>query len=105
MSGSINAQTFETQLALEAHGMTLGIIHGVPNQGFKINLNLNIVKGTIELKLNGIDRLYLDIDTKTFQVAENVPGNFIGHKKNLFSSKHGRSQMCAHGSLLMLIFK
>lgn len=79
--GSINTETLETELTLEVYGMNLGSFQGVPNQAFQINLNLSMVKGSVELRLNAFDELWLDIDTEIFQVAESGPGKFIGYKE------------------------
>lgn len=81
MSGSIHTATLEMEVALEVYKMSLGIFHGYPNQGFKIDLDLNMVKGRIEIRLTGFDELWLDIDTKIFQVAENGSGQFIEYRK------------------------
>lgn len=84
VSGSINTQTHETELNLGVYGMSLGIFHGVPGQSFKINIDLSMVKGTIELRMNGFDELWLDINTQNFQVAPEGPGKFIQCKKAHF---------------------
>lgn len=76
--------TLEMEFTLEVYGMSLGIFHGVPNQALKIHLNLRMVKGSVELRLNAFDELWLEIDTENFQVAENGPGKFIGYKKTHF---------------------
>ncbi len=77
--GSINRETLETELTLEVYGISMGIFHGVPNQAFKINLDPSMVKGSVELRLNGFDEVWLDIDTKNFQVVVNGPGKFTGY--------------------------
>lgn len=64
--------------------MSLGIFHGVPGQAFKISIDLSMVKGTVELKMNGFDELWLDISTQNFRVAADGPGEFIQCKKNHF---------------------
>ncbi|CAG8131423.1 unnamed protein product [Penicillium nalgiovense] len=81
VSGSIHTATLEMEVALEVYKMSMGIFHGYPNQGFKIDLDLNMVKGRIEIRLTGFDELWLDIDTKIFQVAENGSGQFIEYRK------------------------
>lgn len=87
MSGSIHLETLEMEVALEVYKMNLGVLHGYPHQGFKIDLNLNMVKGSIELRLTGFDELWLDIDAKVFQVAEDGSGQFIEYRKAHFIQK------------------
>ncbi|KAJ5171769.1 hypothetical protein N7492_004362 [Penicillium capsulatum] len=81
VSGSIHTSTLEMEVALEVYQMNLGTFHGYANQPFKIELDLSMVKGSIDLRVNGLDELWLDIDARVFQVAENGPGRFIEYKK------------------------
>jgi hypothetical protein len=82
VSGSIHMETMEMEVTLEVYGMNLGIFHGYAGQPFKIALDLSMVKGGIELRLTGFEELWLDIDTKVFQVAEDGPGQFIEYRKS-----------------------
>jgi hypothetical protein len=81
VSGSIHTETLEMEVTLEVYKMSLGILHGYPNQDFKVDLDLNMVKGRIEIRLTAFDELWLDIDTKVFQVAEHGSGKFIQYRK------------------------
>jgi hypothetical protein len=74
-------ETLEIEVTLEVYGMNLGIVHGYAGQPFKIAVDLSMVKGEIALRLTGFDELWLDIDTKVFQVAENGSGKFIEYRK------------------------
>lgn len=84
MSGSINTATLEMEVILEVYEMNLGILHGYANRPFKVDLDLSMVKGSIGLRLTGLDELLLDIDTKVFQVAEDGTGKFIEYRKAHF---------------------
>jgi hypothetical protein len=81
VSGSIHMVTLEVEFSLEVYEMNLGIFHGYANKPFKIGVDLSMVKGGIELRLTGFDELWLDIDTKVFQVAEDGSGQFIEYRK------------------------
>lgn len=81
VSGSIHMETLEMEVTLEVFEMNLGTLHGYAGQPLKIALDLSIVKGGIELRLTGFDELWLDIDTKVFQVAEDGSGQFIEYRK------------------------
>lgn len=70
------------EVSLEVYKMNLGIFHGDAIHGLKIDLDLNVVKGSIELRLTGFDELLVDIDTKVFQVNEHGPGKFIEYKQS-----------------------
>jgi hypothetical protein len=69
------------EVTLEVYKMDMGIMYGYANHGVKIDLDLSMVKGSIELRLTGFDELWLYIDTKVFQVAEQGLGEFIEYKK------------------------
>jgi hypothetical protein len=71
-------------VVLEVYGMNLGSLHGYANRPFKIDLDLSMVKGSVGLRLTGLDELLLDIDTKVFQVADDGSGKFIEYKKAHF---------------------
>ncbi|KAJ5660994.1 uncharacterized protein N7484_000366 [Penicillium longicatenatum] len=79
--GSTDTQNHDTELELEVYGMSLGLFRGTPNRMFKINLDLKLVKGTIDFRINGFDELWLDIDTKILQVTEKGPGEWTGCRK------------------------
>ncbi|KAJ5131980.1 hypothetical protein N7448_006138 [Penicillium atrosanguineum] len=81
VSGSIHVETLEMEVTLEVYEMNLGILHGYAGQPFKIALDLSMVKGDIELRLTGFDELWLDIDTKVFQAAEDGSGQFVEYRK------------------------
>ena len=81
VSGSIHTETLEMEVALEVYKMSLGILHGYPNQDLKVDLDLSMVKGRVEIRLTAFDELWLDIDAKVFQVAEHGSGQFIEYKK------------------------
>jgi hypothetical protein len=81
VSGAIHRVNLEVEFSLEVYGMNLGIFHGCANKPFKIGVDLSMVKGGIELRLSGFDELWLDIDTKVFQVAEDGSGQFIEYRK------------------------
>lgn len=88
------------EVTLEVYKMNLGIFHGypnraIPNQAFKINLDLSMVEGSVELRLTEFDELWLDINTKIFQVAENGPGKFIGYRTAHFIRELPPGIQCA----------
>jgi hypothetical protein len=79
--GSTDTQNHDTELELEVYGMSLGLFRGTPNRMFKINLDLKLVKGTIDFRINGFDELWLDIHTKILQVTEKGPGEWTECRK------------------------
>ncbi|KAJ5787333.1 hypothetical protein N7457_002323 [Penicillium paradoxum] len=81
VSGSLHTTTQEIEVTLEVYKMNLGTLHGYANRGLKIDLDLNMVEGSIELRLTAFDELWLHIDTKVFQVTEDGSGEFIEYKK------------------------
>jgi hypothetical protein len=82
VSGSANTQTLETDLELEIYGMNLGVFQGIPNRQFKINLDMSLVKGSVELKLNNFDEFRLDIDIEALQLTEEGLGGLIRCRKS-----------------------
>jgi hypothetical protein len=82
VSGSLNIQTLETDLELTIYGMNLGIFQGRLDRLLKINLDMSLVKGSVELKLTEFDELRLDIDIKALQINEEGSGGFINCKQS-----------------------
>ncbi|KAF7715816.1 Uncharacterized protein PECH_005986 [Penicillium ucsense] len=81
MSGHHHTGGFESEVSQDVFQMNMGTFYGNPYEGLKIDLNLSMVKGRVELRLNNLDRLWLDIDACVFQVAENGPGEFVAYRK------------------------
>lgn len=81
VSGSLHTTTLEMEATLAVYKMDMGILYGYANHGIKVDIDLNMVKGRIELRLTGLDELWLHIDTKVLQVAEQGLGEFIEYKK------------------------
>ncbi|CAG8942675.1 unnamed protein product [Penicillium salamii] len=81
VSGSLHTTTLEMEATLAVYKMDMGTLYGYANHGVKVDIDLNMVKGHIELRLTSLDELWLHIDTKVLQVTEQGLGEFIEYKK------------------------
>lgn len=49
-------------MAVDIVGVNLGLFLGNANRGFRININLELFKGSIELDVNPFDEIWLHIN-------------------------------------------
>lgn len=51
----------EATIVVDIVGVNLGLFDGNANRGFRINIDLELFKGTIDLDLNPFDEIWLHI--------------------------------------------
>ncbi|KAK1141030.1 hypothetical protein N8T08_009603 [Aspergillus melleus] len=63
VSGWVDILTFETMAEIEVCGIHLGVFHGVASQTLQIDLDLQLVCGSLKLEMNAFDEIWVHVDT------------------------------------------
>lgn len=48
-------------MAMDISGINLGLFYGKPSSGFRVDIELEIFKGSVEVELNAFDEVWLHI--------------------------------------------
>ena len=61
VSGSIDTVSLEATVAVDISGINLGLFYGKPSSEFRIDIELGVFKGSVEIELNAFDEIWLHI--------------------------------------------